>query len=78
MPMQTHARQAKDVQMIEWTTYIRLRAERRAGQLLSEMRPNGEHARGGGDLRKELPPATLSDFAVTAVAEARPARRAGL
>jgi hypothetical protein len=37
-------------------------AERKAGQLLAEMREKGERAKGGGDLRKEFHPATLSDF----------------
>jgi N6-adenosine-specific RNA methylase IME4 len=65
LAMQEYARQAKDGQMIEWATDIRMRAERRAGQLLIEMRESGQRASGGGDLRKESPPATLSEIGVT-------------
>lgn len=38
--MAAYARQAKDTEMIAWVTEIKVRAERRAGQLLAEMPKN--------------------------------------
>lgn len=70
--MQVYARQAKDRDLIEMATDIKLRAERRAGELLREM-PKNKGARGDG--RPELggrgdrPPKDttpkLSDFGIS-------------
>lgn len=66
--MAAYARQAKDVELITWATEIKVRAERRAGQMLAEM-----PKRDGGDAAKlkarshdvtEVP-ATLADLGVT-------------
>ena len=65
--MQAYARQAKDTELLEHATEIRLRAERRAGELLRET----ERASGGGDTStgsrvkpvQEAP--TLSDLGIT-------------
>jgi hypothetical protein len=64
--MQHYAMQAKDRQLIEWATEIRLRAERKVGELLKQMAERGERARGGGDIAdKSSPRRTLSDLGVS-------------
>jgi N6-adenosine-specific RNA methylase IME4 len=55
--MQAYARQAQDTSLIVQATEIRMRAERRAGELLTEMRERGERDPGGRG-RIELRPAT--------------------
>ena len=47
LAMAAYARQANDTQMVEWATEIRVRAERRAGEMLAEM-PKQAGARGVG------------------------------
>jgi hypothetical protein len=57
--MQTYARQAQDTSLIVQATEIRMRAERRAGELLLEIKERGERETKGGDRRSKLQPATL-------------------
>jgi hypothetical protein len=45
--MAAYARQARDTAMVEWATEIKVRAERRCGELLRETAENGQRARQG-------------------------------
>lgn len=63
--MAAYARQAKDTEMVQWVTEIKVRAERRAGEMLRQGRIDGDRASSGGDSRKESPPPTLSDIGIT-------------
>lgn len=47
--MAAYARQARDTELIQWATEIKVRSERRAGQLLAEMPKNS------GKLRNSSP-----------------------
>jgi hypothetical protein len=57
--MQAYAKQAKDTTLIAQATGIRMRAERRVGELLIEMAVRKERETKGGDCRSKLQPATL-------------------
>jgi hypothetical protein len=59
--MQVYAKQAKDTQMLEDATELRLRAEARAGELLKEMAERGEHDQGGRGRIESRPATQLSD-----------------
>ena len=62
---ETYARLAKDNDLIEKATEIRVRAERKAGAMLTAARDQGVRAGSGGSLKKESPPATLSQIGIT-------------
>jgi len=73
--MQVYARQAQDTQLIDCAIDIRLRAERRAGELLIEMKEHGERETKGGDRRTKSRAATLipklADIGVTKTQSSR-------
>jgi N6-adenosine-specific RNA methylase IME4 len=70
--MQAYARQAKDTTLITQATEIRMRAERRAGELLIEMAEHKERKTRSGDKRAKSQPATsLSDLGVSKTQSSR-------
>jgi len=60
--LQAYAVQAKDTSMITKATALRMRAERRAGELLIDMAERGERPLGR---KKESHAATLSDLGIS-------------
>ena len=66
--MAAYARQARDTELIKWATEIKVRAERRAGQMLAEM-PKATGAKGVGPIAvpscdRNQPP-TLAEIGIT-------------
>lgn len=69
--MAAYARQARDTELIRWATEIKVRSERRAGQMLAEM-PKAIGAKGSGSNQYQVsshdartPTPTLSDLGIT-------------
>jgi hypothetical protein len=64
-----YARQAQDTELESLASGIKLRAERRVGELLGETAARGERQRGHGDQRAEsratTPLPTLADLGIT-------------
>lgn len=79
--MQVYARQAKDNELIDLATDIRLRAEKRAGELLGEMEETKTRARRGqgqGKGRAATPLPKLADLGVTKTQSSRWQRLAAM
>lgn len=62
--MAAYARQANDTQLVEWATEIKVRAERRAGQMLAEM-PKQAGARGTGKKVESHDVTPLSELGIS-------------
>jgi hypothetical protein len=78
--MQAYARQAKDSTLITQATEIRMRAERRAGELLIEMEDRGErraHSQRSRGATSALPP-KLADLGINKTQSSRWQRLAAL
>lgn len=80
--MQMYAKQAKDRELIDHATDIRLRAERRGGEILREMAQRGERDDGRGNRNPSLKSQTatpkLDDLGVTKTQSSRWQRLAEL
>lgn len=65
--MAAYARQAKDQDLIQWATEIKVRAERKAGEMLRQSAESGDRATsktGNPDLQVSKP-ATLEEIGIT-------------
>jgi len=73
--LQEYARRAKDTELITKATEIRMHAERRAGEMLHEMKERGERAKPGdkesGRGKKPLSKLTLADLGINKTQSSR-------
>lgn len=81
--MAAYARQARDTALVEWATEIKVRAERRAGQMLADM-PKNEGAKGLGSNQHEVrshdstAPKTLAEIGISKNESSRWQKLAGV
>lgn len=69
--MAAYARQAKDTELIQWATEIKVRAERQAGAMLTDAAKSGDratsarHSKNIGSLQPATSPPTLADIGIS-------------
>jgi len=67
--MAAYAKQARDTQMVQWATEIKVRAERRCGEMLRDAAETGQRApqqqQAGGVYHDGTPPPSLRDLGIT-------------
>lgn len=63
--MAAYARQAKDTELVQWATEIKVRAERRAGQMLAEMPKATGELRNSSRSHDGTATKTLADIGIT-------------
>lgn len=64
--MAAYARQAKDTELIQWATEIKVRAERQAGSMLTATAESGERHHHGRVSPEAPKPTTLGDLGISA------------
>jgi hypothetical protein len=63
--MAAYARQAKDTELVQWATEIKVRAERRAGEMLRQAADSGERHHLGRVSPDAPKPTTLGDLGIS-------------
>lgn len=69
--MAAYARQAKDTELVQWATEIKVRSERKAGELLRESATRGERYPATGprhqqaESQADIRPATLAEIGIS-------------